>query len=354
VTSLGVFGVVWLLAALVILMSTVEQAFNETWQVAQTRSWRRKLSDYLSIFLIFPIFMAVAISLSGGIMSQPDIRAFLVGILPEFLYSATSGLLSLGLLWVAFTFFYQVMPNTKVHFLSALLGGILGGSLWQMAHYLFAWFQGAATYYNAIYGALYHLLFLVIWMFWSWLIVLLGTEVVFAHQNLEELSRECRRPAPAPEPVDEYLAFAGLIAICQPYVRREALLTLADLQRLLVTADTLAARTLQALLECGLVLEVAEAAAPDLHRLVPALPPDQVTVKETLDCLRQKRYAALTQTLAPDPRLENLWQHLLQRLSPSPWDVMTLTELIKALDQEDWPEAIERQAIERQAIGNKQ
>ncbi|MGQ9920860.1 MAG: YihY/virulence factor BrkB family protein, partial [Desulfobacca sp.] len=64
VASLGVFGVVWLLVALMILMANVEQAFNHIWQISRARPWWRKLSDYLSIFLLFPIIMAVAIYLN--------------------------------------------------------------------------------------------------------------------------------------------------------------------------------------------------------------------------------------------------------------------------------------------------
>ncbi len=63
VASLGVFGVIWLLVALMILMTNIEQAFNHIWKISRSRPWWRKLSDYLSIFLLFPILMAVAISL---------------------------------------------------------------------------------------------------------------------------------------------------------------------------------------------------------------------------------------------------------------------------------------------------
>ena len=70
VTSLGVFGVVVLLLDLVIVMTNVEKAFNKTWQVSRTRSWSRKVSDYLSIFLIFPILMAVALTFSTSFLGS--------------------------------------------------------------------------------------------------------------------------------------------------------------------------------------------------------------------------------------------------------------------------------------------
>ncbi len=332
VTSLGVFGVVWLLAALMILMNTVEQAFNGVWNLTRTRTWRRKLSDYLSIFLMFPIFMAVAISISSGILSQPDIRNFLSGILPEFLYSATTSLISLGLLWMAFTFINLVMPNTSVRFVSALLGGVVGGSLWQLAHYIFTWFQGAATYYNAIYGALYHLLFLVIWMFWSWLIVLFSAEVTTAHQNLDRLTQEMRRPTPTPGPVDEYLALAALVAISQRYARRQPLLTLEELHQTLASGDFLAARVVEVLKQCDLVLEMPPDGPQDSPRYLPAMPPDQIRVKEVLDCLRQARGMAVGQALGQEPHLEAMFQSLTAYAPASPWDGLSLQELVRLLE----------------------
>ncbi len=334
VTSLGVFGVVWLIAALVILMTDIEQAFNTAWHVAQTRPFRRKLSDYLSIFLLFPIFMAVAISLSSGLFSHPVLRNFLSGILPSLFYSATTNLLSLGLLWVAFTFIYLVMPNTRVQFISALLGGIIGGTIWQLAHIIFAWFQGAATYYNAIYGALYHLLFVVIWIFWSWLVVLFGTEVAHAHQNLGRLRLSYARPTPGQEPVDEYLALAALVAIGSRFEKRRSLLTLDELNLMFSQDNFLAARVLKVLQECNLVLEMTPTRPEASPGLIPAMPLDQITVKEVLDSFRAKRGQALVQSLSEESKVEALLQRLSVRTAPSPWDALTLAELVNLSESE--------------------
>jgi membrane protein len=334
VASLGVFGVVVLLAALVVVMTNVERAFNTTWQVSQARSLRRKLSDYLSIFLFFPILMAVAISLTTNFLGHPEIRRLLAGIMPVAFYSATSGFVSLLILWVAFTFIYLVMPNTRVHFRSALIGGVAGGSLWQAAQGIFIWFQAAATYYNAIYGALYHLLFLVIWMFWSWLIVLFGTEVAFAHQHLDRLSREYNRPPQPPEPVDEYLALAALASICARFTRREQPLSLEELSRMLPKGNDLAARVAQMLKDCDLVVEVAPLNPGTSPQFLPSLPPDQITLQEVLKCLRQARGEALAQALHGEPPLAAFLQRLLEAPSPSEWQSRTLQELVNLVGKE--------------------
>jgi membrane protein len=329
VTSLGVFGVVVLLLALVVVMTNVERAFNETWKVSQTRPWRRKLSDYLSIFMIFPILMAGAISFSTAFIGHPEIRRLLSGILPATFYSATSVLVSLGVLWLAFTFIYVVMPNTHVRLGSALLGGIVGGSIWQVAQWIFAWFQGAATYYNAIYGALYHLLFLVIWMFWSWLIVLFGTEVAYAHQNLDRLSRDWQRQPLPPEPVDEYLTLAGLAAIGARYSQRKTPpLSLEELARILPSSNNLAARVAGLLQDCRLIMPVAAHGPEDSPRYVPSLPMDQISVKEVLDCLRRLRGEVTAQALEEEPALAAGLKALVASAPFPPWQSLNLQELV--------------------------
>ncbi len=231
VTSLGVFGVVALLLDLVIVMTNVEKAFNKTWRVSRTRPWSRKVSDYLSIFLIFPILMAVALTLSTSFLGIQHVVQILSGIMPAIFFTATRWLVSLGLLWFAFIFIYLVMVNTKVHFWSAVLGGVVGGTVWQLAQWIFIAIQGGAAYYNAIYGALYNLLFLFIWLFWCWMILLFGTEIAFAHQNLDCLTQERRHPTPPPEPVDEYLCLAALVSIGARFRQRQPPLSLDELSR---------------------------------------------------------------------------------------------------------------------------
>ena len=171
-----------------------------------------------------------------------------------------------------------------------------------MAQWVFIWIQGASAYYNAIYGALYNLLFIFIWMFWCWLILLFGTEVAFAHQNLDCLTRKFRRPDQTPEPVDEYLGLAALLSIGARFCRRQPPLSLEELRELLPSGDNLADRVIRMLRDCNLVVEVAPAKPTASPQFLPNLPLDQVTVAEVLACLRRSREAALSQALAARAR----------------------------------------------------
>lgn len=330
VTSLGVFGVVVLLLDLVIVMTNVEKAFNKTWQVSRTRTWSRKVSDYLSIFLIFPILLAAALTFSTSFWGLKYVIEVLSGIMPAIFFTATRWLVSLGLLWFAFIFIYLVMPNTRVHFWSAVLGGVVGGTVWQVAQWVFTGIQGASTYYNAIYGALYNLLFLFIWLFWCWLILLFGTEIAFAHQNLDGLTRQFRRPLAPPEPVDEYLCLAALVSIGARFYERQPPLSRDELGQMLTQGDNLADRVTQALQDRNLVVEVLPFQPGSSPQFLPKLPLDQVTVKEVLDGLRESRGAALEVALAGAPRLITLLKPLVEASAPVGSEALTLQQLVEA------------------------
>jgi membrane protein len=331
VTSLGVFGVVVLLLDLVIVMTNVEEAFNKTWQVSRTRTWSRKVSDYLSIFLIFPILMAVALTFSTSFWGVSHVVEVLSGIMPAIFFTATRWLVSLGLLWFAFIFIYLVMPNTHVSLWSAVLGGVVGGTVWQAAQWIFTAIQAASTYYNAIYGALYHLLFLFIWLFWCWLILLFGTEIAYAHQNLDSLSRRLQRPPAPPEPVDECLCLAALVSIGARFSTGQPLLSREELGQMLPPDNHLADRVIQTLQNCDLVVEVVPTRPGSSPQFMPKRPLDRVTVKEVIAGLRESRGAALDVALACDPQLVALLKPLADVPTPVVWDTLTLQQLVESI-----------------------
>ncbi|MDD3581099.1 MAG: YhjD/YihY/BrkB family envelope integrity protein [Desulfobacca sp.] len=331
VTSLGIFGVVWLLVALVLVMSNVEQAFNEIWGVPHTRPWWRKLSDYLSIFLLLPLLMAVSVSLASTIQGHPAVRGFFQTFLPGFFDSAATYLISFGLIWLVFSIIYLVMPNTRVRIHSALVGGIVGGTLWQVAQWLFLWFQASATYYNAIYGALYQLLFLIIWIFWSWLVMLFGGEVAFAHQHLPQLVREFRQPRREGQKVDEYLGLAALMTIGRRFYQEQEPLTLEDLAQLFSLEPESTRELVKALELTGLVVELAGHDGQGLATYLPQRPLDRVAALEVVNGLRQRRWAAFSPSLA----LENsLVSRLEQLLTGEPQSRLAGLSVKDLIDQE--------------------
>ncbi len=104
-------------------------------------------------------------------------------------------LLPYTVIWFLFTFMYVFMPNTKVQLKSAIWGGILAGTIYQLTQFAYIKFQVGVTSYGAIYGSFAALPLFLAWLQLSWLIVLFGAEVSFAHQNVAayEFAADCAR-----------------------------------------------------------------------------------------------------------------------------------------------------------------
>ena len=174
------------------VLGHIEMALNDIWEIKKQRSWGRKFSDYLSIMLISPILVLMSGSATVFITTQVTQIAQEVELL-----GAVSPLISLllkytpyVLIWALFTILYIIMPNTKVHFKAGLLGGVVAGTLYQIAQGAYISFQIGAAKYNAIYGSFAALPLFLMWVQISWWIVLFGAELSFANQNVNTYEYE--------------------------------------------------------------------------------------------------------------------------------------------------------------------
>jgi membrane protein len=119
-------------------------------------------------------------------------------------------------IWIATVFLYIFIPNTKVNFVSALLGGVLAGTSWQLAQWGYFHFQVGVANYNAIYGTLAALPVFMVWIYTSWLIILFGLEIVRVHQYRSHGAAGLL-PSRSDRLSGEELAIALLIQVCQNF-----------------------------------------------------------------------------------------------------------------------------------------
>lgn len=181
--SMGAIGLVMLIVTVISLMGSIEEAFNTVWGVSETRSLHRRFSDYLSVVIVGPILLLAATSMTSSLQSQ-----WLLQWLIHNTYLGDAILLLFRLLpylsvWVAMVFLYIFIPNTKIRFYSALVGGVIAGTAWELAQWGYFHFQVGVANYNAIYGTLAAVPVFLVWIYTSWLIVLFGLEIVYAHQH---------------------------------------------------------------------------------------------------------------------------------------------------------------------------
>lgn len=184
VQTLGWVGVATLLFTVFSLVGTIEKAFNTIWRVQKGRTAWRKVADFFPVILICPMFLIVASSFNVSLQKQDIVKSLLSVSAISYLEAGLLKLAPLLFILVAFAFMYAFIPFTKVRIPSALLGGLVGGILWQGAQWVYINWQIGAAKYNAIYGSFAQFPLLLMWLYISWVIVLLGAEVSYASQNL--------------------------------------------------------------------------------------------------------------------------------------------------------------------------
>ncbi len=254
-TLLSNVGLAALIFTVLTLLSNIEKSFNHIWGVDETRPWLRRFSDYFSVVTIGPIFLLAAISMTSSLASIE-----LVTHLRENTYLGPLVLLLFKAIpfvgmWIAFTVLYIFMPNTRVNYSAALVGGVLGGTFWQLAQWGYIHFQVGVGRYNAIYGTMAALPILMVWIYVSWLIVLLGVEMAYAWQNLR-LTPGDIRGTEINFASREQVALTTMLVVAEAFVRGEPPLDLQQVSTRLNLTAHLAQDILRQLTRLGFLREV--------------------------------------------------------------------------------------------------
>ncbi|HEV2695270.1 MAG TPA: YhjD/YihY/BrkB family envelope integrity protein [Verrucomicrobiae bacterium] len=178
--SLGVTGLVAFVLIAITMLSRIEETFNDIWGVPRGRGWLTRVVLYWTAITLGPILLLIAISLAGGSQVQavkdyfqqmPGLGNFILKLLP------------LLVLWLTFALIYQIVPNTKVQFPAALVGGMVAGTLWH-ANNLFGFIYVSRTIQNSqMYGKLALVPVFMLGLYFSWAILLFGAQVAYAFQN---------------------------------------------------------------------------------------------------------------------------------------------------------------------------
>lgn len=181
-------SIVFLIYTVIRLLMNIEAAFNDMWDIKQSRRWERKISDYVAVILLGPVLLIVASS--ATVLVKDTIQNFVINI--EFLGQLRSGivfllkLLPYTILWFLLFGLYLIFPNTRVKVFPALMAGVIAGTLYQLNQQAFISLQFAFARYDAIYGSIAFLPLFLIWLQISWLIVLFGAEVCYGIQYVDQ------------------------------------------------------------------------------------------------------------------------------------------------------------------------
>ena len=179
----AIVALVMLFWAVIRVFGSIENAFNNIWEVKVERSITRQWTDYIAVVMIVPILWTAASTVGNYIET-------LLGFDGSWYFELLSGLASMVIIWIMFTLLYLIIPNARVRLGSALMAGIVAGTIFILFQWGYIYVQRWMTSYNAIYGSFAALPLFLIWMQTSWEILLFGGELSFAYQNISRFDEE--------------------------------------------------------------------------------------------------------------------------------------------------------------------
>mgnify|MGYP001813152417 CR=1 FL=1 len=276
-TKLGFLGFVFLTLAAILLLDSIENNFNDIYHVTSRRRLVSKITAYTSVLVFGTLFIGTSLSISARV--ETAIRRGM-GVDLSWISRQLGWLFPLALAFLAFLFLYMVVPFTRVRFKSAVIGAATSATLFEVGKHLFADWVGQSVRYSTVYGSLAVVPIFLIWLYITWIVVLIGLEISFTHQHFMTLLRSrAVRGGPEGDRVGMGLRLFTLVA--QRFVAGEDPPSCEQLsRRLLVPFETVEKR-INRLEEVDLIRRVALGSGTE--GVVPARPPDSVMVSEVIE-----------------------------------------------------------------------
>jgi len=278
---LGSLGLALLIYTVISLIQKIESAFNYSWRVKRSRPFTQRFSDYLSIILVGPVLIFTALGITATLTNTAMVQK-LAAVEPfQSVLQTVSHLLPYLLIITAFTFFYIFVPNKKVKLTSALTGGTAAGILWEVTGWAFASFVAESTKYTAIYSGFAILIMFMLWVYLSWLILLVGANIAYYHQHPESLTPE-RRSLRLSNRLKEKLSLLVMFMVGQNHYRNRPEWTLDNLaQQLHVPTDVI-----EPIIESLENKRILASTATDPPTYLPGRPLDTMEINDVLHAVR--------------------------------------------------------------------
>ena len=302
----GVFigvGIVMLLWAIINLADSVEANMNAIWDVKKPRSYFRKLTDYLALFIVFPIIIILyaAVSIFMTTIYQRLAEYYLISsfvhVCIKFAPYVLSGLIMTGL--------FIFIPNTRVRFRNALIPGLITGVLFQGFLYFYIYIQMFLSSYNAIYGSFAIIPMFMLWADISWSIILFGVEMSYVSQNIEqynfgqEVDNVSRR-------YHDFLCVVVMSLICKRFEQGEQPYTANELSDVGEIPIRLTHRLLEELELVGLIYGFSADAKSDTEHYLPAVDIGQLSMGRLLSTI--ERYGCEDFKIDHTKEFDNQWE----------------------------------------------
>lgn len=278
VTTSGIIvgaGIVFLIISVWSIMQSIDLAVNDIFQIHKIRSFSRQISDYLAAMLLLPILLILSSGLSVFLNTALAQSLFLPLLSPfvNLLMKMIPFLLS----WLGFSLLYIIIPNTKVKPKNAIFAGLIAGFGFQAFQFLYISGQLWVTRYNAIYGSFAAIPLFLLWLQLSWTIVLIGAEIAYAAQNVQNFyfEKETKNVS------HRYRYFVSLLImniLCKRFEKGDGPMTMNEISAEYQFPARLMSWTINRLLEMKLISETHTNSSNELSAYQPAVDINTLTV----------------------------------------------------------------------------
>ncbi len=275
------FGIVLLLWSVMQLLVNIETSFNDIWEITRGRTWVRKVTDYLTIMMVGPILLIISVGLTVSLQTKLG-SSEVLGVVGAFFIKVLAFLLLAGV----FTFLYVVLPNTKVKIKPAFVAALVAAALFEFVGWGYIRFQIGASRLNAIYGGFAALPLFLVWVQYSWYIVLFGAELSYSYQNVDhyELEDEIEKISPRYKKVIA-LMIANLVT--KRFYNHESSLNAVEISAKLDLPSHLTRIILNEFVDTGIFVEVVPETDKEIVYL-PGVTESKFTVQFLIDSIEKK------------------------------------------------------------------
>jgi membrane protein len=276
--TLGLTGSVLLIFAAISMLSRIEMTFNDIWGVVHGRSWFMRIVLYWGVLSLAPLLLVVVLGLASG--PHLDTTRRLLSSMP-FAEALVFQVLPVVVLCLSFALFYALMPNIKVDWRAAAVGGFVGGILFHLNNEVSVLYVSRVVSNSRVYGSLGLVPVFMIGLYFSWLILLFGAQVAYAFQNRATYAEE-KQVENINQRGREFVALRLLTCVGQRFVQGDPPPTVAEMAQQLAVPSRLVQQVMQTLATARLAVETS---CGDPAYL-PARPLETITCHDILLAMR--------------------------------------------------------------------
>jgi membrane protein len=252
--ALGYAGSAALLLTVYGILNKIDASYNEIWHVPGQRFWLRRLGEYTLLIIVAPLALFVILAATASVTSIPFVQRIIA-------HRLVTGIVEMGLFpyvvsGLLFTLIIWYVPNIRVRPKAALIGGFFSGLLWQLANWGFARFlagAGRAGTREILFAGFAALPLFLLWIYVSWVIVLLGSELGFVIQNVGVMEwRELEKRYGGT--LRRYVGLRAVLSIVRHSITERSVPDLPELAREVKVPESILRSTLNPLVEANILI----------------------------------------------------------------------------------------------------